>query len=102
MEYLLSAILSPLHSCRNEELHKKHLCIKIPTIKNTELTLFTVSKDDCNTKEDTGKCIVCTVACRNAYVGLIGQQKKIKPVTLAIIELYLPEGISQSVENCVK
>ena len=59
-----------LHSNTNQEVFEKHLCIKSshyekygrflitqrkPSRATTKLTLFTVSKDEWNTKEDTGK-----------------------------------------------
>ena len=67
-----------------------------------QINTFAVSKDEWDTKEDTGKSM------KNALYKLrydkrhqSGQssvkQWKIKPVALAIIELCLSEGISQSV-----
>ena len=61
-----------LHSSMNQELFEKHLCNKSshyekygrflfmqrkPSRATTELTPFTVSKDEWNTKEDTGKSL---------------------------------------------
>jgi len=61
-----------LHSSMNQEVFEKHLCIKSsyyekygqflvaqrkPSRATTKLTLFTVSKDEWNTKEDTGKSL---------------------------------------------
>jgi len=66
----LSAMFYSLHSSTNQELFKKHLCSKCShyekygrflvtqrklSCATTRLTLFTVSKDEWNTKEDTGK-----------------------------------------------
>ena len=67
----LSAMFDLLHSSTNQEVFEKHLCIKSshyekygrflvtqrkPSARaTTKLTLFTVSKDEWNTKEDTGK-----------------------------------------------
>ena len=62
-------MFNPLHSSMNQELFEKHFCNQVVTIKNTDnfhyegkpsratakLTLFTVSKDEWDTKEDTGK-----------------------------------------------
>ena len=56
----------------NQELFEKHLCYQIATMKNTDYfhyegkpsrataksTLFAVSKDEWDTKEDTEECIV--------------------------------------------
>ena len=58
-------------------------------------TLFAVSKDEWDTKEDTGKSkkTVLYVLCQKAPVG----PKQCQTVKLAIIELCLSEGISQSV-----
>ena len=113
----LSAMFNPLHSSTNQELFEKHLCYQNSHYENTDdfryegkpscaiakSTLFAVSKDEWDTKEDTGKSM------KNAlYVlwyakrHLSGPKrrrtvKKIKPVALAVIELRLSEGISQSV-----
>jgi len=61
-----------LHSSTNQELFEKHLCNKSshyekygrflvtqrkPSHATTKLTPFTVSKDEWNTKEDTGKSL---------------------------------------------
>ena len=66
----LSVMLDLLHSSRNQEMFEKHLSIKSshyekygrflvtqrkPSRATTKSTLFTVSKDEWNTKEDTGK-----------------------------------------------
>jgi len=68
----LSAVFDSLHSSTNQELFEKHLCNKSrhyekygrslvmqrkPSHANTKLTLFTVSKDEWNTKEGTGKSL---------------------------------------------
>ena len=68
----LSAMFDLLHSSTNQEVFEKHLCIKSshyekygrflvtqrkPSRATTKLTLFTVSKDEWNTKEDTGKSL---------------------------------------------
>jgi len=65
----LSAMFDLLHSSTNQEVFEKHLCNKCnryekyrgflimqrkPSCVTTKLTLFTVSKDEWNTKEDTG------------------------------------------------
>jgi len=61
--------------------------------------LFTVSKGEWNTKEDTGKSLKNALhVLRYAKRHLSGwsdvEQWKIKPVALAIIELRWYEGIS--------
>ena len=69
----------------NQELFKKQLCnqgghvhyekyrrfLLCKTSRATiTLMLFTVSKDEWNTKEDTGKCIAHTVVYQKAPLGL--------------------------------
>ena len=41
-----------------------------PSCATTKLTLFAVSKDEWDTKEDTGKSIVRTAVCQKAPLGL--------------------------------
>jgi len=68
----LSAVFDSLHSSTNQEMFEKHLCNKSshyekygwflvmqrkPSHATIELTLFTVSKDEWNTKEDNGKSL---------------------------------------------
>jgi len=66
----LSAMFNSLHSSMNQELFEKHLCnhgshykktISIMQRKQshatTKSTLFTVSKDEWNTKENIGKSL---------------------------------------------
>ena len=77
-----------------------------PSHAITKLTLFAVSKDEWDTKEDTGKSIKNALyELRYVKRHLSGrsdvEQWKIKPVALAVVELRLSEGISQSVENSV-
>ena len=66
---LLSAMFNRLHSSTNQVLFEKHLCNQNSHCENTDdfcyegkpsrattkSTLFTVSKDEWDTKEDTGK-----------------------------------------------
>ena len=91
--------------------------IKVSSMKNTDnfhyegkpsraiakLTPFAVSKDEWDTKEDTGKstikCTVRAAICQKARVT--SNSEKIKPVALAVIELCLFEGISYSVSQSV-
>jgi len=66
---------------------------KKPSHATTKSTLFIVSKDEQNTKEDTGKSLKNTLhILRYAKRHLLGwsdvkQWKKIKPIALAVIEL---------------
>ena len=73
-----------------------------PSRTTTKSTLFAVSKDEWDTKEDTGKSM------KNALYVLwyakrapldqakaMSKSEKIKPVALAVIKLCLSEGISQ-------
>jgi len=68
----LSAMFDLLHNSANQEVFEKYLCNKSsyyenygqflvmqrkPSHATTELTLFTVSKDEWSTKEDTGKSL---------------------------------------------
>ena len=62
-------MFNPLHNVTNQELFEKHSAIKVATMKNTDdfhfvgkplrattkSTLFAVSKDEWDTKEDAGK-----------------------------------------------
>ena len=107
----------PLHSSMNQELLEKHLCNQNshyenmddfhykgkPSRATTKSTLYAVSKDECYTKEDTGKSMKNALyVLQYAKRHLLDQsvkQKKIKPVALAVIELRLSEGISQSVSQ---
>ena len=61
---------------------------------NQQINTFTVSKDEWNTKEDTCEaCIIFTVVCQNSPEATLNSEK-IKSVALAVIKLYLSEGIS--------
>jgi len=95
-----------LHSSTNQEVFEKHLCNKSshyekygqflitqrkPSRTTTKLTLFTVSKDGWNTKEDTGKSLkngtYCSVPKGTSGAEATLNSEKIKPVALAVIEL---------------
>ena len=68
----------------NQELFEKHLCNhgsdyekyrqfpRKPSRVTTKLTFFTVSIDEWNIKEDTGKSLknACTVVCQKAPIRL--------------------------------
>ena len=75
-----------------------------PSCATTKLTLFAVSKDEWDTKEDTGKyaLYVLRYAKGTSQVEATLNSEKTKPIALAVIELCLSEGISQSVETSVK
>ena len=70
-------------------------------------TFFTVSRDEWDTQEDTGKSMKNALyVLRYAKRHLSGQSdvkqlKKIKPVALSVIELRLSEGISQLLSQSV-
>jgi len=103
----LSAMFNSLHSSTNQEVFEKHLCNKSsyyekdwqflitqrkPSCATTKLTLFTVSKDEWNTKEDTGKSwknVLHVLQCAKRHLSSWSkyEQWKIKPVALAVIEL---------------
>jgi len=59
-----------------------------------------VSKDKWDTKEGTQECIVCTIVSQKASATTLNTEK-IKPVTLAIVELHLSEGIRQLLNQAV-
>ena len=66
--------------------------------------LFAVSKDEWDTKEDTGKsmrmhCTYCGMPKGTCWAEVMSKSEKIKPVALAVIKLRLSEGISQSVSH---
>ena len=82
-----------------------------PSCDIAKSTLFTVSKDEWDTMEDTGKYMknalyILQYAKRHLSGQATLNSEKFKPVALAVIELRLSEGISQSVtqsvENSVK
>ena len=96
---------------------KSTSAIKIATMKNTDdfhfegkplhactkSTPFPVSKDEWDTKEDTGKshCMYCGMPKGTCRAEATLNSEKIKPIALAVIELCLSEGISQSVSHLV-
>ena len=64
---------------------------------------LTVSKDEWDTKEDTGKSmknaiLYCIMPKGTSWAEAMSNNE---PVALAVIELRLSEGISQSVENSI-
>ena len=81
--HLCSTCYTALYT--NQELFEKHLCNQsiIATMKNTAISvmkgghhalppnqkLFAVSKDEWDTKEDTGECIVHTAVCQKHMSG---------------------------------
>jgi len=90
----------------NQKVFEKHLCIKSshyeiygqflvtqrkPSRTTTKLTLFTVGKDEWNTKGDTGKSLknalhVLRYAKRHSWAEATSNSEKIKPVALAVIK----------------
>ena len=119
-----------LHSTRYTAVRIKNClkstsAIKIATMKNTadfrfegkpssacaKSTPFPVSKDEWDIKEDTGKSMKnalyvlryanCGMPKRTCRAEATSKSEKIKPVALAVIELHLSEGISQSVTYSV-
>ena len=61
-------------------------------------TLFAISKDEWNTKEDTGKCIVRTAVCQKAPLRL----KRFRTVKKSSPYSSLKASVSLSVENFIK
>jgi len=64
-----------------------------------KLTLFVVSKDEWDTKEDTGRmyCTYCGVPKGTSRDEVTSNSKTINPIALAVIELHLSEGIRKLV-----
>jgi len=68
----------------------------------TKLTLLVVSKDEWDTKEDTGKsmrnmyCMYSSMEKGTSRTEVTSSSEKIKPVTLAIVNLHESEGIRQA------
>jgi len=62
-----------------------------PSHATTKLILFTVSKDEWDTKEDTAKSLknatYCGVPKGTSQDEVTSNSEKIKPVALAVIEL---------------
>ena len=92
-----------------------HSAIKIATMTNTDdfhyegkpsranakSTLFAVSKDEWDTKEDTVKSMknALYMPKGTCQAKATSNSEKIKPIALAAIELRLSEGIRQSVSQ---
>ena len=111
-------MFTPLHSSTNQELFEKHVCDQSshyekygrflvtqrkPSRATTKLMVFAVSKDEWNTKEDTGTSLknalhVLRLSKRHLATS---NSEKIKPVALAVIELRYSEGIRQLVSQSV-
>ena len=75
-----------------------------PSCVIAKSTLFAVSKDEWDTKEDTGKSMknalyILQYAKRHLYAEAMLNSEKIKPV--AVIKLCLSEGTSQAVSQSV-
>ena len=75
-----------------------------PSRAAAKSTPFAVSKDEWHTKEETGKSMknalyVLRYAKGTSRVEATSNSEKIKPISLAIIELRLSGGISQSVSH---
>jgi len=71
-----------------------------PLCATTKLTLFTISKDEWNTKEDSLKNALDVLQYAKRHISqaeAMSNSEKIKLVVLAIIDLCLSEGISQAV-----
>ena len=111
INYHLKSEVSITLRCRrstNQNCLKSTSAIKIATMKNfrfggkpscarTKSTPFPVSKDEWDTKEDTGKSKKNALYVLRYAKGTFRAKasEKIKPVALAVIELRLSEGISQ-------
>ena len=105
------------NSSTNQKLFKKHLCNqnsnyekygrfslqREPSRTTAKLTLFAANKDEWDTKEDTGKsmknALCCDMPKGTSRAEATSNSEKIKPIALAVIELRLSKGISQSVSQ---
>ena len=102
-------MFNPLESSTNQELFEKHHCNRSSHYEKyeqfplrreaiTKSTLFAVSQDEWDTKEDTDKSIknaLYILPKSKCPAEVTSNSEKIKPIALAIIELHLSEGISQ-------
>jgi len=61
---------------------------KKPSRATTKSTLFTVSKDEWDTKEDTGKSMKNALPKGTSWAKAMSNNEQLKPVALAIIELH--------------
>ena len=103
---------------RIKNCSKSTFVIEVATTKNTDnfcyegklshatakSTLFVVSKDEWDTKEDTGKSMknalhILWYAKRHLSGRSDVNSEKIKSIALAVIKLHLSEGISQAVSQ---
>jgi len=73
--------------------------ISEPPHATTKLTLFTVSKDEWDTKEGTGKS--CGIPKGTYWTKVMWNSETIKPIALTNVKLCLSEGINQSIDNMV-
>ena len=81
-------------------------CEGKPSCAIAKSTLFTVSKDEWDTKEDTGKFMknalyILRYAKRHLSGRATSNSEKIKSVAFAVIELHLSGGISQAINQAV-
>ena len=112
-------MFNPLHSISDLELFKKHLCNRNSHFEKygrfllhatTRSTLFAVSKDEWDTKEETGKSMKNALyvlwympkGTSQAEATLNSEKNQARSLSCYHIKLRLSEGISQSVENSVK
>ena len=105
-------MFNQIHSSTNQELFEKYLCNRNShNVKygcflfrreaitcSRQIDTFPVSKDEWDTKEDTGKSMknalyVLWYAKRHCRAEATSNSEKIKPVALAVIELHLSEGL---------
>ena len=104
-------MFNSLHCSINQELFEKHLCNqnihyeRFP-LQREAITCY-CQIDIWDTKEDTGKSMknalyVLQYAKSTSWVEATLNNEKIKPVALAVIELCLSEGISQSGSQSVE
>ena len=100
---------------RIKNCSKSTSVIEVVTTKNTDTfcyegkpshataksTLFAVSKNEWDTKEDTGKSMKSAlyILWYASWAEVTSNSEKIKSVALAVIKLHLSEGISQAVSQ---
>ena len=66
-----------------------------PSCASAKSTPFPVSRDEWDTKGDTGKSMKNALYVLTSRAEATSNSEKIKPVALAVIELRLSESISQ-------
>ena len=78
------------HPCNQSSHYEKYRRFPLqrkPSHTTTKLTPFAVSKDEWDTKEDTGKCTYCGMPKGMCPAEVTSNSEKVKLVALVVIEL---------------